>query len=183
MKKKIVIALMSGMLTLSCITPVFADAKDDKIAELEAKVKDLESQIKELKGEDKEKPDSKTDFTYEQDGYSFKFLKYQVVDSDTQGKILYTFYNFTNNSGSTIEAANALIPRAFQNGVELSTSFPDSTPIEEYDNTYKSVQDGGSLDVVFMYQLTDESDVSIEITPISYSDDTPVGEYTFKLES
>lgn len=183
MKKKIVIALMSGMLTLSCITPVFADAKDDKIAELEAKVKDLESQIKELKGEDKEKPDSKTDFTYEQDGYTFKFLKYQVVDSDTQGKILYTFYNFTNNSGSTIEAANALIPRAFQNGVELSTSFPDSTPIEEYDNTYKSVQDGGSLDVVFMYQLTDESDVSIEITPISYSDDTPVGEYTFKLES
>lgn len=183
MKKKIVIALMSGMLTLSCITPVFADAEDDKIAELEAKVKDLESQIKELKGEDKEKPDSKTDFTYEQDGYSFKFLKYQVVDSDTQGKILYTFYNFTNNSGSTIEAANALIPRAFQNGVELSTSFPDSTPIEEYDNTYKSVQDGGSLDVVFMYQLTDESDVSIEITPISYSDDTPVGEYTFKLES
>lgn len=183
MKKKIVIALMSGMLTLSCITPVFADAKDDKIAELEAKVKDLESQIKELKGEDKEKPDSKTDFSYEQDGYTFKFLKYQVVDSDTQGKILYTFYNFTNNSGSTIEAANALIPRAFQNGVELSTSFPDSTPIEEYDNTYKSVQDGGSLDVVFMYQLTDESDVSIEITPISYSDDTPVGEYTFKLES
>lgn len=183
MKKKIVIALMSGMLTLSCITPVFADAKDDKIAELEAKVKDLESQIKELKGEDKEKPDPKTDFSYEQDGYTFKFLKYQVVDSESQGKVLYTFYNFTNNSGSTIEAANALIPRAFQNGVELSTSFPDSTPIEEYDNTYKSVQDGGSLDVVFMYQLTDESDVSIEITPISYSDDTPVGEYTFKLES
>lgn len=182
MKKKIIITLMSGMLTLSCITPVFADAKDDKIAELEAKVKDLEAQIKDLKGVTKES-DTKTDFTYEQDGYTFKFLKYQVVDSDTQGKILYTFYNFTNNSGSTIEAANALIPRAFQNGVELSTSFPDSTPIEEYDNTYKSVQDGGSLDVVFMYQLTDESDVSIEITPISYSDDTPVGEYTFKLES
>lgn len=182
MKKKIIITLMSGMLTLSCITPVFADAKDDKIAELEAKVKDLEAQIKDLKGVTKES-DTKTDFTYEQDGYTFKFLKYQVVDSDTQGKILYTFYNFTNNSGSTIEAVNALIPRAFQNGVELSTSFPDSTPIEEYDNTYKSVQDGGSLDVVFMYQLTDESDVSIEITPISYSDDTPVGEYTFKLES
>lgn len=182
MKKRIFIALLSGVLTISSVTPVFADAKDDKIAELEAKVKDLEAQIKDLKGETEES-DTKTDFTYEQDGYTFKFLKYQVVDSDTQGKILYTFYNFTNNSGSTIEAANALIPRAFQNGVELSTSFPDSTPIAEYDNTYKSVQDGGSLDVVFMYQLTDESDVSIEITPISYSDDTPVGEYTFKLES
>lgn len=183
MKKKIVIALMSGMLTLSCITPVFADAKDDKIAELEAKVKDLESQIKELKGDTKEKTDSKTNFSYEQDGYTFKFLKYQVVDSESQGKVLYIFYNFTNNSGQTIEAANALISKAFQNGVELTTSFPDSEPIEEYNNAYKSVQDGGSLDVAFMYQLSDDSDVSIEITPLAYMDDTPLGEYTFKLES
>lgn len=183
MKKKIVAVLVSGILTLSCITPVFADAKDDKIAELEAKVKDLEAQIKELKGEDKEKSDSKTDFSYEQDGYTFKFLKYQVVDSESQGKVLYIFYNFTNNSGQTIEAANALISKAFQNGVELTTSFPDSEPIEEYNNTYKSVQDGGSLDVAFMYQLADNSDVSIEITPLAYMDDTPLGEYTFKLES
>lgn len=183
MKKKIVAVLVSGILTLSCITPVFADAKDDKIAELEAKVKDLEAQIKELKGEDKEKSDSKTDFSYEQDGYIFKFLKYQVVDSESQGKVLYIFYNFTNNSGQTIEAANALISKAFQNGVELTTSFPDSEPIEEYNNTYKSVQDGGSLDVAFMYQLSDDSDVSIEITPLAYMDDTPLGEYTFKLES
>lgn len=110
-------------------------------------------------------------------------MKYQVVDSESQGKVLYIFYNFTNNSGQTIEAANALISKAFQNGVELTTSFPDSEPIEEYNNTYKSVQDGGSLDVAFMYQLADDSDVSIEITPLAYMDDTPLGEYTFKLES
>lgn len=183
MKKKIIITLLSGILILSSVTPVFADAKDDKIAELEAKVKDLESQIKELKEDSKEESTTKSDFSYEQDGYIFKFLKYQVVDSESQGKVLYIFYNFTNNSGQTIEAANALISKAFQNGVELTTSFPDSEPIEEYNNAYKSVQDGGSLDVAFMYQLSDDSDVSIEITPLAYMDDTPLGEYTFKLES
>lgn len=47
MKKKLITLLIVGILALSPVN-VYADAKDDKITELEAKISDLEKQIKKL---------------------------------------------------------------------------------------------------------------------------------------
>lgn len=51
MKKKLVLITLTTALFLSCGSTVFADAKDDRIAELEAQVVYLQSQIKELKAQ------------------------------------------------------------------------------------------------------------------------------------
>ena len=75
-----------------------------------------------------------------------------------------------------------MISRVYQNGIELDSAYPDEE-IAEYDNTYKSVQDGGTLDIAFMYKLSDDSDISIELSPIICMDNSEIGKYTFKLES
>lgn len=61
MKKKLITLLLAGTLALSPVN-VYADAKDDKITELEAKISDLEKQIKKLEEKlSKYESDSGTD--------------------------------------------------------------------------------------------------------------------------
>lgn len=48
MKKKLVSFILASSLIFSCNATVFADAKDDRIAELEAQVEELQKTIEEL---------------------------------------------------------------------------------------------------------------------------------------
>ena len=51
MKKKIFTALLCSTLLFTASATVFADEKDDKIAELEAKVKEMQTMIDDLQSQ------------------------------------------------------------------------------------------------------------------------------------
>jgi hypothetical protein len=176
MKRKLIL----GMLIVSMAAPsaVYADAKDDRIAELEAQISELQEELNSLTTGD-------SDFEYTADGYTFKYLKSEVVNDSSWGDCVYVYFNFTNGSGSSCSPSSSLLIRAFQNGVEIESVSPgynDNAPVEN-DNLYKQIQDGASVDIALLFKLDDDSDVSLELSPYFTDQDSVIGEYTFSLES
>ena len=51
MKKKLITLLLYGLLAATSTTPVLADEKDDKIAELQAQLEEAQATIEELQAE------------------------------------------------------------------------------------------------------------------------------------
>ena len=183
MKKKILCLMLCGMMAVSPIS-VYADEKDDRIAELEAQVAELESELSEMKEkyEKNEKENEAGDFAYTQDGYTYKYLKNEIIEDNTNGKRVVIYFEYTNESGQTTSPANALNIRAFQNGIELNWMMPDfNNSIPEADVAFKDIQSGTTTDIAMIYTISDESDVSIEISPMFYTDTTEIGKYTFAL--
>lgn len=75
--------------------------------------------------------------------------------------VVYTQY--TNESGETATPADWVDVKAFQNGVELTILVPTGEKTNGYVQCDTSVQSGATTDVAWIFQLDDESDVSIEI--------------------
>lgn len=68
-------------------------------------------------------------------------------------------YSFTNNSDDAACFDWVVDDDVFQNGAELPKIYTD-------ENATTNIQSGASIDVVIVYQLTDTSDVDIELTDI-----------------
>ena len=65
---------------------------------------------------------------------------------------------------STALPADWVNVKAFQNGVELGVLVPTGERTNGYVQCDTSVQSGTTADVVWFFQLDDDSEVSIEIT-------------------
>lgn len=132
---------------------------------------------------EKQEETSATEFSYENSGYTFKYLKNEVFkDPSSDSELVAVYFEYTNNSGQTTRPAGSLNVKAFQNGVEMDWTIPSyDMNMKEADMAFKDVQNGATVDIALLYRLSDESDVSLEINPSFYSDQTDVGEYTFKL--
>lgn len=117
------------------------------------------------------------EFSYSYDGYTYTYVKNEVV-----GNEILIYFTYTNESGSTSYPDSSLSIRAFQNGIELTSLMSgwDNVPVAE-ENASKAIQNDTTVEVAFRYQLTDDTDVALEITPFSYSNTTPIGKYTFSI--
>lgn len=121
-------------------------------------------------------------FSYTQEGHTYKYLDNEIINDDANGKRVVIYFEYTNDSGQTTTPANALTVSAFQNGVELDGIMPGyDNAIPEADTAYKDVQSGTTVNIALIYTLSDESDVSLEISPMFYSNMTEIGKYTFSL--
>lgn len=74
------------------------------------------------------------------------------------------FTQYTNGSSETAIPADEVSVKAFQNGVELPPIVPTGSRTEEYIQCDASVQSGVTADVVWIFQLADNSPVSIELS-------------------
>lgn len=117
------------------------------------------------------------EFSYSYDGYTYTYVKNEVV-----GNEILIYFTYTNESGSTSYPDSSLNVKSFQNGIELTglMSGWDNVPAAE-ENASKSIQNNTTVEVAFRYQLADNTDVTLEITPFSYSNTTPIGKYTFSI--
>lgn len=108
-------------------------------------------------------------------------IKSAFLSSDYTGEpaIIIT-YEWTNNSDATINAATALMERAFQNGVQIdrSTAFADIPGYESGTST-RSLRPGATAEVQCVFTLPDETAVvEFEISEfISFSTDTVTMEF------
>ncbi len=74
------------------------------------------------------------------------------------------FTQYTNGSSETAIPADEVSVKAFQNGVELPPIVPTGSKTEEYIQCDASVQSGITADVVWIFQLDDNSPVSVELS-------------------
>lgn len=73
------------------------------------------------------------------------------------------FTKYTNDSSESAIPADNLTVRAYQNGTELPPLVPTGDKTEGYIQCDASVQSGVTADVVWIFQLDDESTVSVEM--------------------
>lgn len=73
------------------------------------------------------------------------------------------FTKYTNGSSESSVPADNLTVKAYQNGVELSPIVPTGDKTDGYVQCDASVQSGVTAAVVWIFQLDDESPVSVEI--------------------
>lgn len=74
------------------------------------------------------------------------------------------FTQYTNGSDETAIPADNVTVKAFQNGVELSPLAPTGEKTEGYSQCDASVQSGTTVDIVWFFQLDDDSTVSVELS-------------------
>ena len=87
-------------------------------------------------------------------------------------------FTFTNNSDDATSFAAACSQNAFQNGVELEMAIT----ADDLGNGYMAeVKPGASTTARLAYVLSDESDVSVEVTELFSLDDTMLAEATFSV--
>lgn len=91
--------------------------------------------------------------------------KVNVVDRDCVA--VYTQY--TNGSDETAIPVDYITVKAFQNGAEIPCIVPTGEKTNGYIQCDSSVQSGATADVVWLFQLNDDSTVSVE-----FSDGTKV---------
>ena len=76
---------------------------------------------------------------------------------------------YTNGSDETAIPADYVTVKAFQNGTEIPCIVPTGEKTNGYIQCDSSVQSGVTADVVWLFQLNDDSTVSVE-----FSDGTKV---------
>lgn len=74
------------------------------------------------------------------------------------------FTQYTNGSDETAIPADNVTVKAFQNGVELAPLVPTGEKTEGYSQCDASVQSGITADIVWFFQLDDDSTVSVELS-------------------
>lgn len=88
-----------------------------------------------------------------------------VVTTDYDGDpALVVTYSWTNNSSEATSFAAQLLPKCFQNGVQLDSAFVvDGVDSNGYVNELKP---GASSTVQLAYELADQSVVTVEVVPV-----------------
>lgn len=96
--------------------------------------------------------------------HKLSYVGFEKAKMFDQYECIAVYTQYTNESGETAVPADWVSVKAFQNGVELTILVPTGEKTNGYVQCDTSVQNGTTADVVWIFQLDDESDVSLEIT-------------------
>ena len=102
-----------------------------------------------------------------------------TVTSDYEGNpAMIVDFTFTNNSDEATSFAVACSQKAFQNGVQLETAIV----MDDLGNGYMAeIKPGATTQARLAFSLTDESDVTVEVSELFSLDDTILAESTFSV--
>ena len=172
MKKKLITLLLCGMLAVTSTTPVLADKKDDRIAELEAQVADLEKTVEELQAElQKAKggsttPASKDGISFETDAFTVQYTRHEFGTDYEGNKCLLYYYNFTNNSDQNATAGLTAHVQCFQDGSECEMAIVDISSAELDNYAMNEVQPGYTVEVCQPFLLKSDTELTIEVSDL-----------------
>ncbi|WP_239253434.1 DUF5067 domain-containing protein [Listeria ilorinensis] len=111
--------------------------------------------------------------------YQVELVSGELSQSYDGKNTLTVVSKFTNNSDEAISYMGAVTETAFQNGVELETTFGENMDLG---NSDKEVQPGASVEVTTLYLLQDtENPVDVEVKQLVSLDDSKVSK-TFELK-
>ncbi len=173
MKKIIcVAAAIVFVLCLTACAPQTKPAGEEDKSGSSASVEKVEESKDEAQSEKpaEEEPKAEQDSdTFVCDDFTAKFLSYSVVKDYEDKDVLRLVFEYTNTSDDTASFIWDSSVKAFQNGVELDMAFVLEED-KEYSNSSKEVKPGTTINVASLFELTDKSDVEIEVSElISFS--------------
>ena len=96
--------------------------------------------------------------------HTISYVGFDKVELFDQYECIAVYTQYTNGSEETAIPADWVSVKAFQNGVELSILVPTGERTNGYVQCDASIQAGTTADIVWLFQLDDESEVSVEIT-------------------
>ena len=96
--------------------------------------------------------------------HTISYVGFDKVELFDQYECIAVYTQYTNGSEETAITADWVSVKAFQNGVELPILVPTGERTNGYAQCDASIQAGTTADIVWLFQLDDESEVSIEIT-------------------
>lgn len=96
--------------------------------------------------------------------HTISYVKAERTELLEQYDCIAVYTQYTNGSSETALPADWVNVKAFQNGVELGVLVPTGERTNGYVQCDTGVQSGTTADVVWFFQLDDDSEVSIEIT-------------------
>lgn len=96
--------------------------------------------------------------------HTISYVKAEKTELLEQYDCIAVYTQYTNGSSETAIPADWVDVKAFQNGVELSILVPTGERTNGYVQCDTNVQSGTTADVVWFFQLDDDSEVSLEIT-------------------
>lgn len=95
--------------------------------------------------------------------HTISYVGFDKVELFDQYECIAIYTQYTNGSEETAIPADWVSVKAFQNGVELSILVPTGERTNGYAQCDASIQAGTTADIVWLFQLDDESVVSLEI--------------------
>lgn len=170
MKKKLVSVVLAAALMCSSSITVFADEKDDRIAELEAQVVEMQGTIDELTKkleelspkEDAKANESSDGINFSTDAFAVSYVKHEFGTDVEGNKCLLYYYNFTNTSDQNATAGLSAHVQCFQDGSECKAalSMDHNDSMDNY--ALNQVQPGGTVEVCQLFALKSDSEITIE---------------------
>lgn len=107
------------------------------------------------------------------DGCNLKYLRHEMAKNSIDDECLVVYFQFTNNSTENKSCLYTFDDKTFQNGVELDISYFLLDDVES--NKDKEIKPGTTVEVYYLYELRDESDVELEVSEwMSFSDEKDV---------
>lgn len=103
---------------------------------------------------------------FEYGDFAVKYLRHEITKNSAGETVLVVYYDFTNN-GDDSQCFDYLVTgTAFQNGVEIESSYWHAN--EESENSSKEIKKGTTLTVAHSYVLGESRDnVTIEFRPFN----------------
>lgn len=109
-----------------------------------------------------------------------KYVSHEVGYDRSDKKCVFVYYTFSNNNKETKTFGYTIDDKAFQNGIELESSYWE---VEGYENnSYAEIKPGAEITVVCVYQLRDDSTVELDIRKMYDYNNKVIDSMTIELE-
>ena len=152
--------------TINVITANFGAFTTD-LEESAADLDSLESEgtTGEKESEDSAQPAEEDDgvLNYTSDQFTVVYDRYELSEDYSGNTCLLVYYNYTNNSEEASQPMVHVSLRASQNGENCTAAFPVDHNTE-MDNYMAEVPAGSTVSVCQSFELTDTSDVTLELS-------------------
>lgn len=162
MKKKLIALLLAGTLCLS----LAACGSDNESSQSGDATKENAQK------EETKEPEDDGVINFDGDGYNITYVKHEKGTDYKGNPCLFFYYTFTNNGEENANAGTSATIKCFQNNVQCETAITLESN-DSADNYLLDVQPGGSVEVCQTFSLSDDSDVTVEVSDwISLDDKT-----------
>lgn len=175
MKKKLLVLMIAGMMSMSAVACGGTSDTQEPDAQETDGGSENEANTDNSSADDTATDEAKVEddgiINFDGEGYNVTYVKHETGTDYEGNPCLYYYYTFTNNGEENTSAAVASYIQCFQNGVQCQTAITTDGN-DSIDNYMLDVQPGGSLEVCEVFSLSDTSEITIEASDLISFDDT-----------
>lgn len=112
------------------------------------------------------------------------YSKHEITTDDDGNPAIRVYFTFTNNSEKSQNGGYIYYVKCFQNGVQLDTTYSAwDNPNEAEENLYKDVQKDTSIEIAYLFKLSDsESNVTLQVEDSTVYDEEIYQEQELALQ-